>query len=186
VTHPSLSQSAGARNTILSPALISPDTVHNRKATLSGSMCRTLQNVSHRQLTAVDAKRYLVAIRCLHPRAGVGSRAHMRGLWGPALPQATQESCLTKVKCRIRLRGYGGRHTDRQACRAVKHPLRQANAVMDRHPDCSSGSSGTMSVFNRTRDGLAGLLRPMSAGHGFPRALIAGRSREAASCRHWC
>jgi hypothetical protein len=34
----------------------------------------------------------------------------------------------------------------------------QANAVMDRHPDCSSGSSGTMSVFNRTRDGLAGVL----------------------------
>jgi|SRR5271165_4491913 len=35
-----------ARNTILSPALISPDTVHNRKATLSGSMRRTPQNVS--------------------------------------------------------------------------------------------------------------------------------------------
>ena len=31
----------------------------------------------------------------------------MRGLWGAALPQATQESCLTKVKCCIRLRGSG-------------------------------------------------------------------------------
>ena len=35
-----------ARKTILSPALISPDTVHRRKATLSGSMRRVLQNVS--------------------------------------------------------------------------------------------------------------------------------------------
>jgi len=35
-----------ARKTILSPALISPDTVHKRKATLSGSTRRALQNVS--------------------------------------------------------------------------------------------------------------------------------------------
>jgi hypothetical protein len=35
-----------ARKTILSPALISPDTVHRRKATLSGSMRTVLQNVS--------------------------------------------------------------------------------------------------------------------------------------------
>ena len=34
-----------ARNTILSPALISPDTVHNRNATLSGSMRTVLQNL---------------------------------------------------------------------------------------------------------------------------------------------
>jgi hypothetical protein len=35
-----------ARKTILSPALISPDSVHRRKATLRGSMRRVLQNVS--------------------------------------------------------------------------------------------------------------------------------------------
>jgi hypothetical protein len=35
-----------ARKTTLSPALISPDTVHKRKATLSGSMRAVLQNVS--------------------------------------------------------------------------------------------------------------------------------------------
>jgi hypothetical protein len=35
-----------ARKTILSPALMSPDTVHRRKATLSGSMRTVLQNVS--------------------------------------------------------------------------------------------------------------------------------------------
>jgi hypothetical protein len=35
-----------ARKTILSPALISPDTVHRLKATLSGSMRKVLQNVS--------------------------------------------------------------------------------------------------------------------------------------------
>jgi hypothetical protein len=35
-----------ARKTILSPALMSPDTVHRRKATLSGSMRTALQNVS--------------------------------------------------------------------------------------------------------------------------------------------
>ena len=34
-----------ARKTILSPALISPDTVHNRNATLSGSMRTVLQNL---------------------------------------------------------------------------------------------------------------------------------------------
>ena len=37
-----------ARKRILSPALISPDTVHRRKATSSGSMRRVLQNVSSR------------------------------------------------------------------------------------------------------------------------------------------
>jgi hypothetical protein len=35
-----------ARKTILSPALVSPDTVHKRPDTLSGSIRSTLQNVS--------------------------------------------------------------------------------------------------------------------------------------------
>jgi hypothetical protein len=71
-----------ARNTILSPALISPDTVHNRNATLSGSMRTVLQNLCELvlQRMTVGAERQGIAIRRLHSRAGVGSRADMCGL----------------------------------------------------------------------------------------------------------
>src|SRR5262249_14022370 len=74
-----------ARNTILSPALIFPDTVHNRKATLSGSM----RGAPERQLAelvlqrvAVAAERHAVAIRRFHSRAAVRGRTHMRGFRG--------------------------------------------------------------------------------------------------------
>jgi hypothetical protein len=94
-----------ARNTILSPALISPDTVHNRNATLSRSMRTVLQNRPRpvvgegvrscpraqcgksaccvRLFTELVLQRMRVGAERqgrLHSRAGVGSRVDMCGL----------------------------------------------------------------------------------------------------------
>ena len=100
-----------ARKTILSPASRSPDTVHKRRATLSGSIRSTLQNVSSPnrccsswQLVQRDTQYRSDGFIPAPPSDPERTCAASEGA---ALPQTTQASCLTKAKCRVRFRRSG-------------------------------------------------------------------------------